>query len=84
MRWQKMLKTKPVFLREREELEPSLIANPDAIEPGLKVITHQLMTDSDPLDILAVDDNSALVRVPSDFLWKGQIFELTQQLKPRF
>jgi hypothetical protein len=42
------------------------------------------MTDSDPLDILAVDDNSALVRVPSDFLWKGQIFELTQQLKPRF
>src|SRR5208283_6072198 len=56
-----MFKVKCVSLTEREELEPSLIADPDLIEPGLKVITHQLMTDSGPLDILAVDFDSALV-----------------------
>jgi len=57
----KMLRVTPVHLKEREELEPLLVDNSDVIERGLKVITHQLMTDSGPLDILAVDFNGALV-----------------------
>lgn len=56
-----MLKVKPVDLKERDELEPLLVANPDAIEQGLQIVCHQLMTDSGPLDILAVDSEGTLV-----------------------
>jgi Holliday junction resolvase-like predicted endonuclease len=59
----KMIKVKAVSVREREELEPLLIANPDIIEEGLKVVTHQHPTDSGPLDILAVDSEGTLVVV---------------------
>jgi endonuclease len=56
-----MIKVKPINLGEREELESLLVANPDVIEQGLKVISHQLKTDSGPLDILAVDSMGTLV-----------------------
>lgn len=56
-----MIKVKPIDLREREELEPLLISNPDTIEQGLQIVSHQLMTDSGPLDILAVDSEGTLV-----------------------
>jgi len=56
-----MIKVKPIDLRERDELEPLLVANPDVIEQGLQVVSHQLMTDSGPLDILAVDSEGTLV-----------------------
>ena len=56
-----MLKVKPISLREKEELEPILIKNPNAIEEGLKILAHQHPTDSGPLDILAVDSDGAIV-----------------------
>jgi len=56
-----MIKVKPTDLRERDELEPLLVANPDIIEQGLRILSRQLMTDSGPLDILAVDSEGALV-----------------------
>lgn len=56
-----MIKVKAVSVREKEELEPLLVANPDVIEDGLQVITHQHPTDSGPLDILAVDSEGTLV-----------------------
>jgi Holliday junction resolvase-like predicted endonuclease len=55
------MKLKKINIREREELEPIVIKDPEIIENGLKIITHQLMTDSGPLDILAVDSDNALV-----------------------
>jgi len=56
-----MIKVKAVSVREKEELEPLLVANPDIIEDGLKIIAHQHPTDSGPLDILAVDSDGTLV-----------------------
>ena len=56
-----MIKVKPIDLKERDELEPLLVANPDVIEQGLQIISHQLMTDSGPLDILAVDSEGTLI-----------------------
>lgn len=56
-----MIKVRPIDLKERDELEPLLVANPDVIEQGLQVLSHQLMTDSGPLDILAVDSEGTLV-----------------------
>src|SRR5512143_2061677 len=56
-----MIKVKAVSVREKEELEPLLVANPEIIEDGLKVLTHQHPTDSGPLDILAVDSDGTLV-----------------------
>lgn len=56
-----MIKVKAVSVREKEELEPLLIANPEIIEEGLKIIAHQHPTDSGPLDILAVDSEGTLV-----------------------
>jgi len=56
-----MIKVRPIDLREREELEPLLVANPDTIEQGLQILSNQLMTDSGPLDILAVDSEGSLV-----------------------
>jgi Holliday junction resolvase-like predicted endonuclease len=58
-----MIKVKAISVREKEELEPLLIANPEIIEEGLKVITHQHPTDSGPLDILAVDSEGTLAVV---------------------
>lgn len=55
------LKFRPITLRERDELEPMLIENPDVIEEGLQVISHQHPTDSGPLDILASDSEETLV-----------------------
>jgi len=46
---------KSVSIGERHKLEPMLVANPDVIEDGLRVITHQQQTDTGPLDILGVD-----------------------------
>jgi len=58
-----MIKVRAVSVGEKEELEPLLIANPQIIEEGLKVVDHQHPTDSGPLDILAVDSEGALVVV---------------------
>jgi hypothetical protein len=55
------MKVHMVSVRETEELEPMLIAHPDVIEAGLKVISHQQPTDSGPLDILAVDEEGTIV-----------------------
>lgn len=56
-----MIKVKAVSVREKEELEPLLVANPEIIEDGLKILAHQHPTDSGPLDILAVDSGGTLV-----------------------
>jgi Holliday junction resolvase-like predicted endonuclease len=56
-----MIKVKAVSVREKEELEPLLVANPEIIEDGLKILTHQHPTDSGFLDILAVDSDATLV-----------------------
>lgn len=58
-----MIRVKAVSVREKEELEPLLIANPQIIEEGLKVVDRQHPTDSGPLDILGVDSEGALVVV---------------------
>jgi Holliday junction resolvase-like predicted endonuclease len=58
-----MIKVKAISVREKEELEPLLVANPEIIEDGLKIIAHQHPTDSGPLDILAVDSDGTLVVV---------------------
>ena len=55
------LKLKSVSIGERDELEPILIANPDVIEEGLQIITHQQLTNTGPLDILGVDAEGTLV-----------------------
>lgn len=55
------LKIKSVSIGERDKLEPLLVANPDVIEDGLRVITHQQQTDTGPLDILGVDADNTLV-----------------------
>src|SRR3972149_6470941 len=55
------LKIKSVTIRERDELEPILIANPEIIEDGLRVINHQQQTNTGPLDILGVDAEGTLV-----------------------
>lgn len=52
---------KKIEIREREELEPILVANPELLEEGLRIVSHQLATPTGPLDILAVDDEGALV-----------------------
>lgn len=54
------MKLKEVRLKEREELEPLLVDNPDSIEEGMKILAHQLPTDSGPLDILALDADGVL------------------------
>ena len=56
-----MIKVKTISVREREELEPLLVKNPGIIEDGLKILDHQLSTDSGPLDILAVDSEGTLI-----------------------
>ena len=55
-----MPKLSPITLRERDELEPLLVKNPDYIEEGLKILAEQLRTDSGPLDILALDGEHSI------------------------
>lgn len=55
------LKIKSISIGERDKLEPLLVANPDVIEDGLRVISHQQQTDTRPLDILGVDAEGTLV-----------------------
>lgn len=51
---------KKIEIREPDELEPMLVAHPEILEEGLKVVDHQLRTPTGPLDILAVDEDGAL------------------------
>jgi Holliday junction resolvase-like predicted endonuclease len=55
------LKIKSISIGERDKLEPMLVANPELIEDGLRVLTHQQQTDTGPLDILGVDAEGTLV-----------------------
>jgi len=55
------LKIKSVSIGERDKLEPMLVANPEVIEDGLRVITHQQQTNTGPLDILGVDIDGTMV-----------------------
>ncbi len=55
------LKIKSVTIGERDELEPILVANPDIVEEGLRIISHQQQTKTGPLDILGVDSEGTLV-----------------------
>jgi len=56
-----VFKIKQTSVRERDELEPIILANPDVIEEGFQIIAHQHSTDSGPLDILGVDSEETLV-----------------------
>lgn len=58
-----VLKVKQIDIRERDELEPIIVANPSVIEQGFRVIARQHRTDSGPLDILGVDSDGTLVVV---------------------
>jgi len=65
---------KEATLREREELEPLLVAAPEIIEEGLKVIQNQFPTNSGPLDMLAVDAWGAAVVIElKDDIDDGQL-----------
>lgn len=55
------LKIKSIRIAERDELEPIIIENPDVIEEGIKIVSHQQLTDTGPLDILAVDSSGTLI-----------------------
>ena len=54
---------KKIELKEKEELEPLLVAAPEHLETGMRVVAHQVTTPTGPLDILAVDDEGALAVV---------------------
>ena len=41
-------------------LEDILVASPELVEPGLKLIGRQVPTDGGPLDLLGVDQNGRL------------------------
>lgn len=51
---------KKIDLREKDELEPLLVAAPEYLEAGMRIVTHQLTTPTGPLDILVVDEDGAL------------------------
>jgi RecB family endonuclease NucS len=50
---------KKIEIKEKKELEPLLVANPEYLETGMKVVAHQVTTPTGPLDMLAVDDDGA-------------------------
>jgi len=56
-----MPKVRKLELKERDQLEPIIVGDPESIEEGLKVLAHQFPTDSGPLDILAVDSDGVAV-----------------------
>ena len=59
-----MPKTKLKEVRvEEKELEDLLVEDSDEIEEGMKILGRQIMTDSGPLDILAVDADNVLAVV---------------------
>lgn len=58
-----MPKVTKIELKEKDQLEPILVKDPESIEPGLRVLAHQFPTDSGPLDILAVDSEGVAVVV---------------------
>lgn len=70
------MSVKKIDIKEKEELEPIIVRNPELIEDGLKIVAHQLMTSTGPLDILAVDENGVLVIIEL----KNEIDEKEQQL----
>ncbi|MGB9615325.1 MAG: endonuclease NucS domain-containing protein [Fervidobacterium sp.] len=45
---------------DEKELEKLLLDNPESIEEGMKILGHQVPTDSGPLDILAIDSDGIL------------------------
>lgn len=55
-----MSKLKRIAVREERILEDLLIQNPEVLEEELRVLDHQVVTDSGPLDILAVDGSGVL------------------------
>ena len=69
---------KKIEIKEKEELEPLLVANPEYLETGMKVVAHQVTTPTGPLDILAVDDDGALVIIEL----KNEVDEEEAQLLP--
>jgi RecB family endonuclease NucS len=54
-------KFKRISIRERDELEPIIVANPEVIEDELRIVAHQHPTDTGALDILGVDSEGTLV-----------------------
>lgn len=52
---------KSITIGKESDLELMLIANPEVIEDGLRVISHQQQTNTGPLDILGVDAEHTLV-----------------------
>jgi len=50
-----------VDIKEKEELEPMVASDLALLEEGFTLLGRQVPTDSGPLDILAVDDDGALV-----------------------
>jgi hypothetical protein len=54
-------KFKRISIRERDELEPIIVANPEVIEDELRIIAHQHPTDTGTLDVLGVDSEGTLV-----------------------
>jgi hypothetical protein len=36
---------KKIEIKEKEELEPLLVANPEYLETGMKVVAHQVRTE---------------------------------------
>ncbi|MBI5828730.1 MAG: DUF91 domain-containing protein [Chloroflexi bacterium] len=54
---------RPVSISERDELEPIIVDNPEAIEKGFKIVSRQLQTPSGPLDLLAISEDGTLVVV---------------------
>ena len=56
-----MLEVDQIRLKEHDELEPMLFSHPDVIEQGLRMLNRQHPTDTGHVDILAVDEDGALV-----------------------
>ena len=54
------LKIKPLSISKRE-LESTIIANPDAVEQGFRILARQHPTDGGPIDLLGVDAEATLV-----------------------
>jgi hypothetical protein len=65
-----------IEIKEKEELEPIIVGNPELIEEGMGIVAHQLTTPTGPLDILAVDEEGALAIIEL----KNEIDEEENQL----
>jgi RecB family endonuclease NucS len=53
----------PGAIELEHAFENWIIAEPDLLEPGLRVVARQLQTESGPLDLLCLDDSGRLVVV---------------------